>query len=127
MPTPPGYLSSDAREVWDRLAPSLHAEGVLTIWDAEMFARFCDLTVKVREAGRLLEIGLLVRGRREGFVTNPAWRVYRDGLSLLRSYAQEFGLTPSARSLLRREDPGIAGLESLQEEPTAGDEPEGEK
>jgi len=46
----------------------------------------------------LLGPALLVKGRRGGLVTNPAWRIYRDAIAAHRMLAREFGLTPSARS-----------------------------
>ena len=107
-PTPlerPFELSEDAREVWRRLAPDLEQAGVLTSWDLDVFAEYCELVVIVREARRKLGYGLLLVGRRDPVVTNPVWRVYRDALALLRSLAQELGLTPSARSSLRVPDP----------------------
>ena len=57
----------------------------------------CDLLVQLERARQMLSPGLLVRGRGEGLVTNPAWRVYRDTALLVRAYCAEFGLTPSAR------------------------------
>jgi P27 family predicted phage terminase small subunit len=102
---PPFELSEDASEVWRRLAPDLAGAGVLTTWDLDVFAEYCELVVTVREARLAVRVGLLVNGRRDPVVTSPAWRVYRDALSLLRSLAQELGLTPSARSSIRVPSP----------------------
>jgi len=90
--------------MWHRLTPELHARGVLTAWDADLFALVCDLYAQVGRARQLLGPGLLVKGRRDGLITNPAWRIYRDGIAELRALAQEFGLTPSARSRIRVPD-----------------------
>ena len=87
--------------MWSRLAPDLWARGVLTAWDLDTFAAYCGVVVQVRRAERLLEPGLILKGRRDPAVTNPAWRIYRDSLVLLRAYAMEFGLTPASRSQLR--------------------------
>jgi P27 family predicted phage terminase small subunit len=117
-PRCPRSLSPEARLVWRRLAPDIQRAGVLTAWDVDMFACFCNLVVIVDRARLLLEAGLIVarRGpgpptaqpepdltarRGQGVTTNPAWRIYRDGIEQLRSLAQEFGLTPSARSRIR--------------------------
>lgn len=101
MPPAPEHLDSVGTEVWERLTPSLVAAEILSPWDLDVFAALCDLVSKVRQAGELLSAGLLTKGRRDGIVTNPAWRVYRDGLAAIRLLAREFGLTPSARSGLR--------------------------
>jgi P27 family predicted phage terminase small subunit len=87
--------------VWYRLAPDLSRREVLTTWDADVFALYCDLVDQAWRARKLLDPGLLVKGRGESVVTTPAWRVYRDAIAEIRALAQEFGLTPSARSLIR--------------------------
>jgi len=100
-PEPPASLCPEARAVWRRLAPDLYASGVLTHWDLEAFTAYCDLAVQVDRARQGLQGGLVVRARGNTLVTHPAWRIYRDGLVLLRAYAIEFGLTPAARSQIR--------------------------
>src|SRR6266516_3958634 len=75
-PVPPRWLSPEARKVWRRLAPDLHRQGVLTHWDVELFAVFCDVVDQWTRARELLGPGLLVKGRRDGLITNPAWRIY---------------------------------------------------
>jgi P27 family predicted phage terminase small subunit len=115
-PRAPEWLCPEGRLVWHRLAPELHRAGVLFVWDAELFGVFCDLVVQVGRARDLLRAGLLAKGRRDRLVTNPAWRIYRDGIGLLRGLAQEFGLTPSARSTLRLRgvlDPVLAEVVEL--------------
>jgi P27 family predicted phage terminase small subunit len=97
-PEPPEHLDDIGREVWERIAPALQAQGVLTPWDLELFSAYCDLVSRHRQAAVLLQAGLLTRGRRDRVVTSPAWRIYRDCVGLLRVLAREFGLTPSARS-----------------------------
>jgi P27 family predicted phage terminase small subunit len=87
--------------VWRRLAPDLHRRGVLTAWDVDLFAFFCDLVVQTWRAREFLTEGLLMKGRRDGVITHPAWRIYRDCIIELRALAREFGLTPSARSMIR--------------------------
>jgi P27 family predicted phage terminase small subunit len=44
--------------------------------------------------------GILVEGRRDGLVSNPAVRIQRDAATLIRMLASELGLTPSSRSRL---------------------------
>lgn len=87
--------------MWRSHAPDLSAAGVLTTWDVDAFAAYCGVVVQVRRAERILEAGQVLKGRRDSAVTNPAWRIYRDALGLLRAYAMEFGLTPASRSQIR--------------------------
>lgn len=100
LPPCPRHLSPGAKRVWRLRAPDLHRRGVLTSWDVEMFAFYCDLADQAERARELLGPGLLLN-RGDSYVTNPAWRIYRDIISELRLLAREFGLTPSARSLMR--------------------------
>lgn len=104
-PLPPAWLGSVARETWHALAPGLHARGVLSAWDADSFAVFCNAVamhrwacVELEEAG-----GLLVKSER-GIVKHPALQVARDSAQTIRAFAQEFGLTPSARSGLHMDE-----------------------
>jgi P27 family predicted phage terminase small subunit len=98
VPSCPGSLSAEARKIWRRLAPQLHARGLLTDWDRETFGLYCEAVAQHYRALQLIEPALLVKGRRDGLITNPAWRIYRDSAALVRAFAQEFGLTPAARS-----------------------------
>ena len=100
-PRAPRSMGPEARLIWGRLAPPLFAAGVLTPLDVDVLATYCDLLVQLERARHMLDVGLLVTGRRDGLITNPAWRVYRDAAVLVRAYAVEFGLTPSARSVIR--------------------------
>ena len=97
-PDPPAHLDDVARELWNQLAPTLHQIGVLTSLDLPMLSVLCETASIVRAASTLLQAGVLSRGRRDQWVTNPAWRTYRDATALLLSLAREFGLTPSSRS-----------------------------
>jgi len=82
--------------VWRRIAPALHAEGVLTPANSDLLAVYCDLLVQLDRARLTLDVGVLIKGRRDGLITNPAWRIYRDAAVLVKAYATELGLTPIA-------------------------------
>jgi phage terminase small subunit len=45
--SPPEWLGDEARGVWS-LAGDLKAKGVLTAWDTEAFASWCDAVVRRR-------------------------------------------------------------------------------
>ena len=94
VPKPPGWLPVDAKRVWRRLAPELHAQAVLTTWDTDALAVYCTAVIHHREAClRVAEEGVMV-----GAVKNPALQVARDCSSIIRAFATEFGLTPIARA-----------------------------
>jgi P27 family predicted phage terminase small subunit len=97
VPRAPRSLSAEARPIWHRLAPELARIGRLGPLDIDVLAHYCDLSVQVRRAREMLEVALLSRGRRDALVMNPAWRIYRDGLVLLRLYGADLGLSPASR------------------------------
>ena len=98
-PPAPDDLGEEAAEVWARHAPMLHAQAVLTEWDLEALARFCEAVVMARHAYRsLLEDGLSIPGDAGGQVRNPAAATWQAAANAVRQFAQEFGMTPSARS-----------------------------
>lgn len=100
--SPPDWLREEAVEVWNRLAPDLKRKKILTAWDVDAFAVFCDAVVQHREATKFVtNAGVMVRGRKEAAVKNPALQVVRDSAQVIRAFAQEFGLTPSARSSIK--------------------------
>jgi len=95
----PSWLSAKAKAVWRRLAPPLIERKVLTAWDVDAFAILCDAIVQYREASEFVaKSNVLIRGRKDALVKNPAMQVCRDTAQTVRAYAQEFGLTPSART-----------------------------
>lgn len=99
----PDYLDDDARAVWDRLAPDLERQGVLTAWDVDALAVFCTAVVHHRRAVQTVnqtQVLLKASGGHTGIVKHPAMQIIRDQAAVIRAFGQEFGLTPSARSEL---------------------------
>lgn len=85
--------------VWERLAPDLVRKGVLTAWDVDQFAVFCDAVVRHREATRVVDReGTLVEGQKGNLVRNPAIQIARDYADLMVKVGSRFGLTPGDRA-----------------------------
>jgi len=104
-PYPPDYLDDDALAVWQRLAPSLEARGVLTVWDTDAFGAFCTAVVHHRRAVAMVNRTNVVLGRTQGSLTkHPAMQVIRDQAALMVTLGGRFGLTPSDRSQIRLEE-----------------------
>lgn len=104
---PPEYLDADALAVWERLAPTLRARSLLTIWDLDLFAVYCTAVVHHRRAAQLVnDTNILVVGDR-GAVKHPAMQVIRDQAMILATLAGRFGLSPSDRAQI--EMPAPAG------------------
>jgi P27 family predicted phage terminase small subunit len=80
--------------------------GVLTSWDRDAFAVLCEEVATHRAAAEIVRReGITVPGARgRERVRHPAVQIMRDSAQTIRAYAQEFGLTPSARSGIRLPD-----------------------
>lgn len=90
--------------VWSRLAPDLERTGVLTPWDVDQLAVFCDAVVRHREATRAVQHhGILIEGQKGNEVRNPAIQVARDYADLMVKVGSRFGLTPGDRADLKIE------------------------
>ncbi|MFJ5156327.1 phage terminase small subunit P27 family [Streptomyces sp. NPDC088353] len=108
---PPDWLGDDALAVWDALAGDLEAKGVLTPWDVEAFANWCDAVARrrraaqaVEEEGEIVESPVFnkngdVTGERRG--KNPWLLVLAEADAQVQRYGARFGLTPSDRAQLK--------------------------
>lgn len=108
---PPAWLSAAALEVWHHLAEDLAVKGVLTAWDTEAYACWCDAVARRREAAeRVAEEGAVVEHpvyNKNGDLTghrlgkNP-WLLALDAADAqVQRYGARFGLTPSDRAQLK--------------------------
>lgn len=107
---PPEWLRVDAVKVWDHLASDLIAAGVLTGWDVQAFAEWCDAVATIAEAaqhlatdGYLIERPVFDRnGKQTGNRTVPnEWLfIQRAALDTSAKRAARFGLTPAERAAL---------------------------
>lgn len=118
---PPAWLSEAALEVWHELAGDLEAKGVLTAWDLEAYANWCDAVVRRRDAAEHLAAeGAVIEHpvyNKNGEMTghrlgkNP-WLLALDAADAqVQRYGARFGLTPSDRAQLKvggQEQPGGA-------------------
>lgn len=110
LPAPPGFLSQEARQEWDRIAGALYAQGVLTAVDRGALAVCCQLYGRLVQAETALAIlaakdptsfGLLVKSRRCGPIINPLVAVAHKSMELYIRACAEFGITPSRRSRIK--------------------------
>jgi P27 family predicted phage terminase small subunit len=105
---PPHWLAKSARAVWGRLAPDLERRGVLTAWDVEAFANYCDAVVRRYRAAKTLEregeVVELPVFNKNGDLTghrlgrNPWSYALKDADAQVQRWGARFGLTPSDRS-----------------------------
>ena len=105
---PPEWLSDEAVEVWHRLAADLERTGVLTAWDVEAYALWCDAVVRrrhavleLRKTGEVVELPVFNKnGEQTGYrlAKSPWTLVLNEADAQFQKYAARFGLTPSDRA-----------------------------
>lgn len=85
------------RKFWDEHAEDLERLQILTSIDAAAFRLMAEhYAFAVQAAQELREEGLTVQGR-EGPKKNPKAQIFKDNSLAFKSFATEFGMTPSAR------------------------------
>lgn len=107
----PAWLSDAALEVWETLADDLVDKHVLTAWDVEAFANWCDAVARRRDAAEhVAEEGAVTEqpvfnknGEQTGVrLAKSAWLLALDAADgQVQRYGARFGLTPSDRAQLK--------------------------
>jgi P27 family predicted phage terminase small subunit len=99
-PEPPEDMAPAVREVWDYTVAQLRAMKLATPADRDSLVCYCEAVVTHRKASAALaRTGILVPSAKGNVpIRNPLLVVQRDAATLIRVYAREFGLTPSARA-----------------------------
>lgn len=90
---PPAPLTAEALEVWTRLAPDRVAKGVLTAWDVDAFALFCEAVALAHHAAARAD-GPTVPGAQ-----SPISR-FKDAVTVCATLGGRFGWTPADRTKL---------------------------
>lgn len=99
---PPWKLTKSAQEVWDRLAPDRIRAGILTAWDTDAFALFCEALAIARSkvSG--------TRQRPEPGAATPLSE-FKTAVGIVSTLGSRFGWTPADRAKLttgeERRDP----------------------
>lgn len=102
MPEPPAWLPKAARAEWDRIAPMLASRGLLEQIDTAALVGYCTAWSDLEESMRILaEEGTTCVDARGGLSSHPELRRMESARESLRKFAQEFGLSPSARTRVR--------------------------
>jgi P27 family predicted phage terminase small subunit len=102
MPPPPGFLDEMAAFEWHRVGPELIEKQLLTVADMAAFTLYCINVSRVVACEREIAKDGLTIETPQGFLqAHPMISVGRQAGAEVRKFAQEFGLTPSARSRVK--------------------------
>lgn len=89
----PSFLSPEAREIWDEIAPDRIRKGVLTAWDVQAFAAFCEGLRILRYAPEHA-LDLAKPGQESPMAK------FRQAVSICSALGGRFGWTPADRQKL---------------------------
>lgn len=110
LPRLPDDVSDEVRTVFEDTVSELDAMGLAFKADSHALHCYAEAVVAHRNASAILaRSSVLVKGIHGSMIRNPALQVQRDAAATVRAFAQEFGLTPSARSTIRSQEAGTGG------------------
>ena len=102
LPDCPDIAAYEVREIWDYTIAQLGVMHLVSPADRDVLLAYCEAVVMHRKSSEILaKSSILIKGLHGGLVKNPAVQIQRDSAIVMRALAQEFGLTPSARSNIR--------------------------
>ena len=106
-PTPPVFLSDEAKVEWGRVIGTLYRAGLMTEIDRAALAAYCQSYGRWAQAERALARmaekdpmngGLIIRTKSDNAIQNPLVGIANKAKADVVKFAAEFGMTPSARS-----------------------------
>ncbi len=104
IPRCPAWLTAEAKKVWRRIVPELRHMKVLTVADGDALSAYCQTYARWKESEEFIAkhgVAYPIRddkGQIRFMQPFPQVAIARSLLQLLKTYQQEFGLTPSART-----------------------------
>ena len=102
IPEPPEWLSDEARACWDRVTVELKAMGILHKADQETLVMYCEAWDAYVEAWRAVQQhGMIAYSESGSVYQHPAVGIKNKAAAMVLKMAQEFGLTPSARTRVK--------------------------
>src|SRR5262245_46527009 len=89
---PPDHLDPDARNEWNRVAPMLHRNGLLTECDRDGLVLYCCHFARFLEAQRQLgQFGLVIRAKSGYPMLSPFLSIANEASRQCQKLLAEFG------------------------------------
>lgn len=96
----PSYLPDHGKALWRKIVPELQRQGI-SVLDAPSLEALCIAYAMMRQSAEILaRDGAIIEGARGNPVRNPAMLTFIAAQTAVKSWAAEFGLSLSARSML---------------------------
>ena len=107
LPLCPDDVSDEVRAIWDYTVAQIDVMGMASKADRDSLRCYCEAVVAHRKASALLaKSGVMIKQTEYTVMRNPAFLIQRDAAVTVCRFAQQFGLTPAARSEIRSEHAG---------------------
>ena len=107
LPKPPAHLDQIAKKEWKRVAPELFKLGVLSLVDLAALEGYCEnYAIWVR-----MKKEIIAQGGYAAYITGknsqtiPELAAMKSAFAMLKTFAAEFGMTPSSRGRMNVERP----------------------
>jgi len=114
-PSCPKWLEDEAKKEWRRLSKQMEQLGVLTELDMAAFAGYCQAYARWKEAEEFIsKHGAIVKTPSGSWQQVPQVAIAQKYLSIMKSYCQEFGLSPSSRSGISAENGGDSSDDMME-------------
>lgn len=98
---PPEWITGEARDMWQRVAPPLLKQKVLQVTDLHNVEAFCMAYGVWRSAAREVALnGTVVAGATGGPIKNPALTAANEAMRQMVTFGSLLGLDPASRQRL---------------------------
>lgn len=95
----PSWLDAEAKREWKRVVPQLTRLGLLAEIDRAVLVGYCEAWAEYVNACRAIQTeGVVVSSTRGTLTKNPMLLIKNEARLAMLRFAQEFGLSPSARA-----------------------------
>ena len=115
-PSCPKWLETEARKEWKRLAKKMEQMGILTEVDMAAFAGYCQAYARWKEAEEFIsQHGTIVKTPSGYWQQVPQVSIAQTYLKIMNKTAEQFGLTPSARSRIVADSTSQRGQDEMDD------------
>lgn len=116
IPEAPAHLTPAALEEWDRIAPVLLEQGLLTDLDRAGLAAYCVAYARWIEAEESVrKLGVLVKSPNGFPVHSPYLAIANRAMEQMQRLLAEFGMSPSSRSRVTATDKAARSANKLSQ------------
>jgi P27 family predicted phage terminase small subunit len=97
----PDHVINHGKELWNTVGPVLLTNGIMNELDRSCFAMLCSTYDRLMKFQAILrEDGPILEDKQGRMKKHPIATIISQHESLLKTYCQDFGMTPASRSRL---------------------------